>query len=155
MWQKEYRGALGIALTDTFTTDAFLKSFDAFFARLFDGVRHDSGDPLEFADKIIGHYDNLGIDPKSKAIIFSDGLDIEKVEKIHNHVKGNIKESYGIGTNITNDTIDEYKPLSIVIKLSKVNGVDVVKLSDIPGKNTGTESAIENTKYEVAQILKG
>lgn len=155
LWQKEYRGSLGIALTDTYTTEMFLKYFDSFYARLFDGVRHDSGDPIDFAEKIIAHYESLGIDPKSKTIIFSDGLNVEKIEKIRQVVDGRIKHSYGIGTNITNDVGDEFTPLNIVMKLSKVNGKDVVKLSDVPGKNTGNPEAVENTKYEVGQILKG
>ncbi len=148
-WVKVYRGDLGIALSDTFTTEVFFQSFDTKFAKLFDGVRHDSGDPIEFAEKTINHYKKLRIDPKSKTIVFSDGLTPELVEKIANFCRGKIKISFGIGTNFTNDV--GVKPLNIVIKMNyaKPEGqewVSTVKLSDIQGKHTGSKESIELCK---------
>jgi len=148
-WIKTYRGDLGIALSDTFTTEVFFTSFDTKFAKLFDGVRHDSGDPLEFADKTIAHYEKLRIDPTSKTIVFSDGLNPEKVEAIEHHCRGRIKTSYGIGTNFTNDVGVE--PLNIVIKImaAKPEGQDyvpTVKLSDVPGKHTGNPETVALVK---------
>jgi nicotinate phosphoribosyltransferase len=148
-WSRGYRGNLGIALTDTFTTDVFLRDFDAYYAKLFDGVRHDSGDPYEFANKIIGHYDNLGIDPKSKTIVFSDNLTVEKAVKISETHKDHIKCSFGIGTHLTNDV--GVKPLNMVIKLTGVRAADgswkeAIKLSDDVGKHTGSEEEIKLCK---------
>lgn len=150
-WSKVYRGSLGIALSDTFTTDVFLQSFDMYFAKLFDGVRHDSGDPFVFGDKIIKHYESMGIDPMTKTIVFSDGLNIKKAVAINSYFKGRIKVSFGIGTNFTNDT--GVKALNVVLKLMGVmdiygNMIDTVKLSDVFGKNTArTEEAISMAKY--------
>ena len=132
-WVQEYRGDLGIALTDVVGIDAFLKDFDLFFAKLYDGVRQDSGDPFIFADKMIGHYEKLGIRPKSKTLVFSDGLDFPKAIKILKHVDGQAKVSFGIGTNLTNDV--GFDPINIVIKMVSCNGQPVAKLSDSPGKN--------------------
>jgi nicotinate phosphoribosyltransferase len=148
-WVETYRGDLGIALSDTFTTDVFFKAFDTKLAKLFDGVRHDSGDPLEFADKVIAHYESLGVDPYSKSIIFSDGLDTETVLKIHGYCKGRVKAAFGIGTNLTNDV--GVKPLNIVIKMTAAKGVNddwvgTVKLSDTPGKHTGEQRDIDLCK---------
>ncbi len=153
-WVKVYRGDLGIALSDTFTSDVFFHSFDTKFAKLFDGVRQDSGDPIEFADKTIKHYQSLKIDPLSKTIIFSDGLNPETVEKITKHCRGKIKISFGIGTNFTNDV--GVTPLNIVIKITeaKPEGQDwihTVKLSDTKGKYTGDENSIKLCK-EVLNI---
>lgn len=144
-WVETYKGNLGIALTDTFGLDAFLKDFDMKYAKLFDGVRHDSGDPLVFADKIIAHYEYLGIDPKTKTIVFSDGLIPEMVNKIDKHVNNRIKTSYGIGTNYTND-LPGVEPLNIVIKLVRINGIDAIKLSDVEGKHTGNPETIDVVK---------
>lgn len=138
-WYQTYNGRLGIVLCDTYGLDDFLKHFDNFNARLFDGVRHDSGDPFIFADKIISHYESLGINPTSKTIVFSDGLTPYDAAKIKNHCANRIQCSFGIGTNFSNDT--KYS-LNIVIKLRTVDGIDVVKLSDNPIKATGEESAI-------------
>ncbi len=148
-WVYIYRGDLGIALSDTFTTDVFFQAFDTKFAKLFDGVRHDSGDPLEFADKTIAHYKALRIDPLSKTIIFSDGLNPDTVEKIETHCRGKIKTSYGIGTNFTNDV--GVKPLNMVIKIvaTKPEGRDyipTVKLSDVAGKHTGEPEVVALVK---------
>jgi len=148
-WVKVYRGDLGIALSDTFTTDVFFHSFDTKFAKLFDGVRQDSGNPIEFAEKTIKHYESLRIDPKSKTIIFSDGLNPETVEKIAHELRGKIKISFGIGTNLTNDV--GVKPLNIVIKLTEAQPEgneweSTVKLSDTMGKYTGDMEQIELSK---------
>ncbi len=148
-WVKTYRGDLGIALSDTFTTDVFFKAFDTKFAKLFDGIRQDSGDPIVFTDKAIKHYKNLKIEPKSKTIIFSDGLTPEKVEKIEKYCRGKINVAYGIGTNFTNDV--GVKPLNIVIKITDAkpeneNWIPTVKLSDEEGKHTGSKKAIDLCK---------
>ncbi len=147
-WVDVYGGDLGIALSDTFTTDVFLRTFDMKLAKLFDGVRQDSGDPFEFADKIISHYESLGIDPTTKTIVFSDALDIDKAVEIKEYCVGRIKSSFGIGTHLTNDV--GAKPRNIVIKLSAVdvNGKwdPVVKLSDVKGKHTGDKDEIELCK---------
>ena len=149
-WTDVYRGDLGIALSDTFTTEVFFKSFDKKFAKLYDGVRHDSGDPIEFADKVIAHYEKLGIDPKSKAIVFSDSLNPEKAVKIKDHCRSKIKCSFGIGTNFSNDV--GVKPLNMVIKMveAKPEGEDwhhTIKLSDSKGKYTGNVDEIEMAKH--------
>ncbi len=148
-WSSVYRGDLGVALSDTYTTKVFFKQFDKKFSKLFDGVRHDSGDPIEFANKTIEHYNRLGINPLYKYIVFSDGLNSEKVTEITNACKGKIGISFGIGTSLTNDT--GLKPMNIVIKLTKVltsdnEWVDTVKLSDEPNKHTGTERMISLAK---------
>jgi nicotinate phosphoribosyltransferase len=144
-WVDVYRGDLGIALSDTYTTDVFFKQFDKMFSKLFDGVRHDSGDPLEFADKVIAHYNKMGIDPLSKTIIFSDGLNYDKVAHIVNYCKGKVGMSFGIGTNLTNDVGPD--AMNIVIKMVRTAGKDqdwehVIKLSDEPFKHTGNEKSI-------------
>lgn len=145
-WTDVYRGDLGIALTDTYTTEVFFEQFDKKFAKLFDGVRHDSGDPLEFGDKTISHYQKLGINPLTKTIIFSDGLNYDKVERITEHCKGRIGLSFGIGTDLTNDV--GLKPMNIVLKLTEAkpenaDWTGVVKLSDEPKKHTGTAENID------------
>lgn len=148
-WVDVYRGDLGVALSDTYTTDVFFQQFDKKFAKLFDGVRHDSGDPLEFTDKTIAHYQKHGINPLFKYIIFSDGLNLEKVEEITNYCKGKIGVSFGIGTNLTNDV--GLKPMNIVMKLIGVQApnqewIPTVKLSDEHGKYTGDPKMIELAK---------
>lgn len=132
-WVQEYRGELGIALTDCITTDAFLKDFDLYFAKLFDGLRHDSGDPIEFAEKCIRRYQELGIDPMSKTLVFSDGLSLDKAMKIKLALDGRIKTSFGIGTNLTCD-VPGVTPLNIVLKMTECNDQPVAKISDSPGK---------------------
>lgn len=148
-WVEVYRGDLGVALSDTYTTDIFFKQFDKKFSKLFDGVRHDSGDPIDFANKTIKHYNSLGINPLYKYIIFSDGLNSEKVTEITEACKGKIGIAFGIGTSLTNDT--GLKPMNIVIKLTKVltsdnEWVDTVKLSDEPNKHTGSKKMIQLSK---------
>ncbi|WP_416426596.1 nicotinate phosphoribosyltransferase [Pseudomonas sp. App30] len=132
-WVREYRGLLGIALTDCITMNAFLKDFDLYFAKLFDGLRHDSGDPLQWAEKAIQHYESLGIDPLSKTLIFSDGLNLPKALELYRALHGRINVSFGIGTNLTCD-IPGVEPMNIVIKMTACNGHPVAKISDTPGK---------------------
>ena len=147
-WVDVFQGDLGIALSDTYTTDSFLQAFNLKYAKLFDGVRQDSGDPYEFADKVIAHYQKLRIDPMSKTIIFSNALTPDEAVNIKEYCVGKIKSAFGIGTNFTNDL--GLKPMNIVIKLSSVNidGVwyDTVKLSDDLGKYTGNEEEIHLCK---------
>lgn len=149
-WVDVYRGDLGVALSDTYTTEVFFQQFDKKFAKLFDGVRHDSGDPIDFAHKTIAHYQQNGIDPLFKYIIFSDGLNLEKVAEITKACRGKIGISFGIGTNLTNDV--GLEPMNIVMKLiglkSSINGdwIPTVKLSDEHGKYTGDPKMIELAK---------
>lgn len=140
-WSDVYHGELGTALTDTFTTPVFLKDFNSYYARLFEGVRHDSGEPLSFAHDIIEHYKSLKIDPLTKTIVFSDGLDVEKAIEIQKKLKDKIKVSFGIGTHFTNN-FDDAKALNMVIKLKMCDGHDVVKLSDDRGKQFGNKDAL-------------
>jgi nicotinate phosphoribosyltransferase len=132
-WVREYRGELGIALTDCITMDAFLGDFDLYFAKLFDGLRHDSGNPFAWAEKAIAHYQALGIDPRSKTLVFSDGLTFSKSLELHRALRGRINASFGIGTNLTCD-IPGVEPMNIVIKMTACNGQPVAKISDAPGK---------------------
>ena len=131
-WVQEYRGDLGIALTDVVGMDAFLRDFDLYFAKLFDGLRHDSGDPYEWGDKAYAHYRQLKIDTKTKMLTFSDGLTLQKAWELHQYFKDRFKVSFGIGTNLTNDMWQT--PLNIVLKLVECNGQSVAKISDSPGK---------------------
>ena len=131
-WVKEYRGDLGIALSDTLGFDSFLRDFDPFFAKLYDGCRHDSGDPFTWCEKLIAHYRKLKIDPKTKAAVFSDGLTFPLALDLCSEFWSRIQTSFGIGTNLTNDC--GYEPLQIVIKLTKVNNHPVAKVSDSAGK---------------------
>lgn len=131
-WVKEYGVLNGTALTDAITTDCFLKDFQLTYATLFSGVRHDSGDPIEWGEKMIKHYENLGIDAKTKTLLFSDSLNFERADKLFRHFNGRAKVAFGIGTYLSNDTIAT--PLNIVMKTTLCNGQDVAKISDTPGK---------------------
>jgi len=131
-WVKEYGVLNGTALTDTITTDCFLRDFQLTYATLFSGVRHDSGDPIEWGEKMIDHYKQLGIDPKNKTLLFSDSLDFERADKLYKHFEGKAKVGFGIGTYIANDT--KVPPLNIVMKVTRCNGMDVAKISDVDGK---------------------
>ncbi|END0173471.1 nicotinate phosphoribosyltransferase [Acinetobacter baumannii] len=131
-WVQEYRGDLGIALTDVVGMDAFLRDFDLYFAKLFDGLRHDSGDPYEWGDKAYAHYRKLKIGTKTKMLTFSDGLNLPKAWELHQYFKDRFQVSFGIGTNLTNDM--GQTPLNIVLKLVECNGQSVAKISDSPGK---------------------
>ena len=131
-WFEEYQGDLGTALTDTLGTDLFLRDFTKLQALCYTGVRHDSGDPYEWGEKMIVAYEKYGIDPKTKTLLFSDSLDFDRAQRINDYFKGRINVSFGIGTFLSNDT--DVEPLNIVIKLQYVNGHPVAKISDTPGK---------------------
>jgi nicotinate phosphoribosyltransferase len=131
-WVKEYGVLNGTALTDAITTDCFLKDFQLTYATLFSGVRQDSGDPIEWGEKMIRHYEELGLDAKTKTLLFSDSLDFEKAHKINAHFEGRAKVAFGIGTYVANDT--EVPALNIVMKTTECNGQDVAKISDSEGK---------------------
>lgn len=131
-WVQEYRGDLGTALTDVVGMDAFLADFDLYFAKLFDGLRHDSGDPIVWAEKAIAHYKKFNLDPRTKRFVFSDGLDINKAIALYQRFHGRVITLYGIGTNLSNDT--PHEALNIVMKITTCNGQPVAKLSDSPGK---------------------
>jgi nicotinate phosphoribosyltransferase len=154
-WVRVYNGNLGIALTDTLGTEQFLKNFSVRYAKLFDGVRHDSGPEQWFTDTVLNHYKNLGIDTCSKTIIFSNGLDVKRAIKIHGYCGDKINSSFGIGTFFTNDfrkvsNPDEVsKSLNMVIKLWSVNDIPVVKLSDDVGKTMGKKDAVRVTEWMV------
>ena len=152
-WVNVYDGDLGTALADTYTTDAFLSNLSRKQAKLFDGVRCDSGNEFEFIDKLILRYKEFGIDPTTKTIIFSNALNFEKALNIANYCKGKIRCSFGIGTNLTNDT--GYKPSNIVMKLSKCrmnsnqDWRECIKLSDDMGKHMGSSAELNACLYEL------
>ena len=131
-WVQEYRGDLGIALTDTVGMDAFLADFDMYFAKLFDGLRHDSGDPYEWGEKALTHYAKLRIDPQNKRLVFSDGLDLDTALSLYHRFADRIQCGFGIGTRLTNDM--GLTTINIVMKLTHANGQPVAKISDSPGK---------------------
>ena len=133
MWAKEYRGDLGIALSDVYGMNAFLRDFDLYFCKLFDGARHDSGDPFSWGERLLQHYRNNRVDPLTKTLIFSDALTVPRIIELHQRFHGRCQLAFGIGTNLTNDL--GYEPLQIVIKMTRCNGQPVAKLSDAPGKN--------------------
>ena len=136
-WVQEYRGDLGIALTDVVGMDAFLGDFDLYFAKLFDGLRHDSGDPYVWGEKAIAHYRKLRIDPRTRRLVFSDSLDLPRAIELYLHFRGRAQTAFGIGTNLSNDTGET--PLNLVMKLVSCNGQPVAKLSDAPGKTLCTD----------------
>lgn len=136
-WAREYRGDLGIALSDTYSLRAFLRDFDLYFCKLFDGARQDSGDPMEWGEAMIKHYSDNRIDPGTRNLVFSDSLDIPRAAEIWRRFRDRINVSFGIGTNLTHDTGTQ--PLNIVIKMVSCNGQPVVKLSDSPGKVVSTD----------------
>jgi nicotinate phosphoribosyltransferase len=137
-WAQEYRGDLGIALSDTYGTDAFLRDFDMYFCKLFDGARHDSGDPFAWGEKMIEHYRRHRVDPRTKSLIFSDQLSFPLAIEIARRFHGRIKVAFGIGTNLTNDV--GFEPINIVIKMVECNGQPVAKVSDAPGKTVSTDA---------------
>ena len=132
-WAREYRGDLGIALSDVYGMSAFLRDFDMYFCKLFDGARHDSGDPFAWGERLIQHYLINRVDPRTKTLIFSDGLTVPKTIELYRQFKGRCQLAFGIGTNLTNDL--GYEPLQIVIKMVQCNGQPVAKVSDTPSKN--------------------
>ena len=131
-WAREYRGDLGIALSDVYGMNAFLRDFDLYFCKLFDGARHDSGDPFDWGERMIAHYSAMRVDPRTKTLIFSDGLTIPGVIELYRRFQGRAQLAFGVGTNLTNDLGPE--PLQIVMKMVRCNGQPVAKLSDTPGK---------------------
>jgi len=152
-WIETYKGSLGTMLPDTYGLTSFLKDFSLEKAKLWDGLRHDSGDPYVFVDRVIEHYKKLGIDPTTKTIIFSDGLDVETAIALNEYCKGKIRCSFGIGTFFTSDfkkvsdpTIKS-KAMNMVIKLTMVDNIPVVKLSDSPGKAIGDPKMVEIMMY--------
>ena len=151
VWSNEFEGDLGIALTDTFTTEVFLRDFSPLYSKLYDGVRHDSGCPFNFTDKIVRHYDEMGIDPLTKTIVFSDALDVHRAIEINDYCENKIKRVFGIGTHLTNDV--GHPSLNIVIKLKSLTVfgevIQAIKLSDDVGKACGDSKAIEHAKYEL------
>jgi nicotinate phosphoribosyltransferase len=132
-WAKEYRGDLGIALSDVYGMSAFLRDFDLLFCKLFDGARHDSGDPFQWGERMIAHYVKNRVDPRTKTLIFSDALTVPRTIELYQQFKGRAQLAFGIGTNLTNDL--GYEPLQIVIKMTRCNGQPVAKLSDTPSKD--------------------
>jgi len=156
-WAKEYRGNLGIALSDVIGLKYFLHDFDMYLAKLFDGTRQDSGDPFEYGNALIHHYASMNIDPRTKSIIFSDGLDFEKALKLYNRFRDRIQTSCLIGTNITNDF--DFNPLQIVLKMTKCNGQPVAKISDTPEKSMcndeGYKDYVISTFDKRIKILSG
>ena len=148
-WYNEYKGDNGTALTDTVTTDLFLLDFNRSMVNNYTGVRHDSGDPYAWGEKIIAHYEQFGVDPKTKLLLFSDSLDFDRAQKLYDYFSGRTKVSFGIGTFVSNDTCET--ALNIVIKLQYVNGRPVAKLSDTPGKAMCRDDAyLEYLKRSVA-----
>lgn len=144
IWLDEYPNHLGIALTDCITMDAFLSDFDSHFASSYQGLRHDSGDPIEWGEKAIAHYKKLGIDPTTKLLVFSDGLNFDKALTIYTHFHHRINLSFGIGGHLACDipTLSKNtRSLNIVIKLVECNGQSVAKLSDSPGKTISRDLA--------------
>ena len=139
-WAREYRGDLGIALSDVYGIEPFLRDFDMYFCKLFDGARHDSGDPFTWGERMIDHYKSNRVDPLTKILIFSDGLTVPRTIELYQRFRGRCQLAFGIGTNLTNDL--GYEPLQIVIKMVECNGQPVAKLSDTPSKNM-----CEDTNY--------
>ena len=155
-WLEEYPDRLGIALTDCITMDAFLRDFGPEFAERYQGLRHDSGDPVEWGEKAIAHYEKLGIDPMSKVLVFSDNLDLAKAVDLYRHFSSRVNLSFGIGTRLTCD-IPQVKPLNIVIKLVECNGKPVAKLSDSPGKTICHDKAFVRAlrkAFDLPQVKK-
>jgi len=131
-WAREYRGDLGIALSDTYGMDAFLRDFDLYFCKLFDGARHDSGDPFEWGERLIAHYEAHRVDPHTKTLIFSDSLNVPLAIELYRRFCQRTRLAFGIGTNLTNDL--GFTPLQIVIKMVRCNGQPVAKVCDSPEK---------------------
>ncbi|WP_445475346.1 nicotinate phosphoribosyltransferase [Methanococcoides methylutens] len=148
-WVKVYKGELGIALSDTFGSKPFFRNFSLALAKIYDGVRHDSGDPFKFADEVIDHYRKLGIEPMKKSLVFSDSLHVKDAVRLKEHCEGRINCSFGIGTTLTNnsDFFSYSPPLNMVIKLHKIDGIPVVKLSDSEDKATGDSDALRVANY--------
>lgn len=145
-WALDYRGQLGIALTDTVGMEAFFADFDLYLAKVFDGIRHDSGDPILWGNKAIRHYEALGIDPRTKKLVFSDGLSLHRALSLYRYFRGSVQTGFGIGTHLTNDL--GIQPLNIVMKLVECDGRPVAKLSDSPNKSMCVHPEFENLLRE-------
>jgi nicotinate phosphoribosyltransferase len=152
-WAREYRGDLGIALSDVYGIEPFLRDFDMYFCKLFDGARHDSGDPFTWGERMIEHYRKNRVDPLTKTLIFSDGLTVEKTIALYQQFRGRCQLAFGIGTNLTNDL--GYEPLQIVIKMTECNGQPVAKLSDSPGKGMCDDEKYLAYLRQVFEIAPG
>ncbi|MCC2595129.1 nicotinate phosphoribosyltransferase [Pusillimonas sp. MFBS29] len=150
VWAKEYRGDLGIALSDVYGMDAFLRDFDMYFCKLFDGARHDSGDPFVWGERLLAHYAANRTDPRTKILVFSDGLTIPKAIELAQRFAGRCKVSFGIGTNLTNDL--GHEPLQIVMKMVRCNGQPVAKVSDAPEKTMCDDPAYLAYLRQVFQL---
>jgi nicotinate phosphoribosyltransferase len=150
MWAREYRGDLGIALSDVYGLEAFLRDFDMYFCKLFDGARHDSGNPFEWGERLIAHYERNRVDPRSKTLVFSDSLTVPLAIELYKRFAGRIRIAFGIGTNLTNDL--GYKPLQIVMKMVRCNDQPVAKLSDAPEKTMCDDHAYLNYLRQVFEI---
>ena len=150
VWAKEYRGDLGIALSDVYGMDAFLRDFDMYFCKLFDGARHDSGDPFIWGERLLAHYQANRTDPRTKTLVFSDGLTIPKAIELAQRFAGRCKVSFGIGTNLTNDL--GHEPLQIVMKMVRCNGQPVAKVSDAPEKTMCDDPAYLAYLRQVFQL---
>jgi len=149
-WAREYRGDLGIALSDVYGFDAFLRDFDMYFCKLFDGARHDSGDPVAWGERLIAHYERNRVDPRTKTLVFSDSLTFPRVIELFRRFSGRARLAFGVGTNLTNDL--GCTPLQIVIKLVRCNGQPVAKLSDAPEKNMCDDKAYVAYLRQVFEI---
>lgn len=150
VWAKEYRGDLGIALADVFGFDAFLRDFDMYFCKLFDGARHDSGDPFAWGERLLAHYAANRVNPATKTLVFSDSLTFDVAKALYLRFKDRAIIAFGVGTNLTNDL--GYKPLQIVIKMVRCNGQPVAKLSDTPAKNMCDDQAYIQYLQQVFEI---
>jgi nicotinate phosphoribosyltransferase len=149
-WAREYRGDLGIALSDVYSMDAFLRDFDLFFCKLFDGVRHDSGDPFQWGEKLIAHYQRMRIDPRTKVMVFSDSLNVPLAIRLYEYFRSRSQTAFGIGTNLTNDL--GYQSLQLVIKMTRCNGQPVAKISDEPRKAMDYDPSYVAYLREVFQV---
>jgi len=150
VWAKEYRGDLGIALSDVYGMDAFLRDFDMYFCKLFDGARHDSGDPFVWGERLLAHYTKNRADPRTKTLVFSDSLTIPRAIELAQRFAGRCKVSFGIGTNLTNDL--GHEPLQIVMKMVRCNGQPVAKVSDAPEKTMCDDKAYLAYLRQVFQL---
>jgi len=149
-WVDTYRGDLGIALSDTVGFDAFLRDFDKYFSKLYDGCRHDSGDPYIWCSNLISHYEQMGVNPKTKSAVFSDGLNFKIMLELYKTFDDRINTSFGIGTNLTNDVGVE--PLQLVMKMIECNGNPVAKVSDSKGKGMCEDAEFLNYLKKVFLI---
>lgn len=150
-WVKEYRGDLGVALTDVIGVDAFCADLDRYFAKLYDGFRHDSGDPIVWGEKIIRRLEELRVDPSQKTLVFSDSLDFERAVHIYKYFKGRVKTSFGIGTWLMGD-FDVNEPINVVMKMISLNGQPVAKISDSPGKTMCQDRAFLTYLMDVFHV---